>query len=335
MVKERFVPKEFGNESFRRFLPAIAALIAVGLPDVARAEAPQPETVGAVEAVSQEASPETRAETQQDIQKQAQDCKAAYDDALNIRKDLQSARPLWIVIDTATGGSQVKDHVQLAHDGFNALQSCFAGSGEHPRITQLIRGDSRETGVSLYPVDGFSLDTLLRGIEDTAEQDAAKLRHSLTLDLTQNNPTLQDFRDVAGGHRGLLETLRKVDSISLGYSAEVAPTGGTIWEFNGQIGFATGDESAVIVRGSGGVETVLTPVEGGRTTVGVAAELSRHHGKIDAAAGAYLFTSLGEHRPDLVVSVLAHPGNGKPGDKLGLQNQMALRFSRDILTREK
>lgn len=300
---------------------AAASVLGLAMPEVAFAETKEPDPIGTVERMG-DAALSTHVEGQEAIQHRAQECKAAYDAAIALKKDANMKDAVWIVIDTAVGGSSAQDHIAQAKDGINALKECFAGSGDHPRIVQLINKNSSESGVTMQPIDGSRLEQLLAEAEGPAAEGAQAISRSLSLDLEQDDPTFKDIARVAQATHPR-EALGSVDSVTLGYSAQRSTDGGYIWEYNGQIGLLRGDDSGVVARGSAGVETVLSPIEGGRTTVGVAAELSRSNGDLDAAFGSYLVTSLGNGRPELVLSTTISPNDGH----ITLNNQMALRFT--------
>lgn len=327
MFGERRTERTVGTmESLKKYALALAKLFTIASPEIAFAEPKAPEPIGTMESLGATDLAE-HVEGKEAIRAKAEACKAAYDAAKGLPEN--TGKPLWIIIDTATGGTIVDDHLALAKEGLDALKDCFAKSNERPRLAQVINTpNGQNTGVSMRPMDGSFLESLLVQAEPSVNAGQKMLSQSLTLDLAQNDPSFQDVRDTLGGLKPR-EVLQNVDSIALGYTATRATDGGNVWEFNGQMGFTTGTESTVIARGSAGLQTVLSPVDGGRTTVGVTAELSLTNGHLDPQAGAFLVTNLGTHRPDLVLSVTVSPNNGN----LELGTNMALRFSRDLLVK--
>ena len=321
MFGEGSLKIERGANRLKTLAPFLFTLVTMGFPNISHAETPQSETIGVAESLG-DVSLAQHVNGNEAIAKRAEECKVAYNAAMNLRKDTKGAKSVWLVVDTALGGSAVKDHIQLAHDGIEALKSCFKGSGEHPRIAHIINGESSDPGISLRPIDGSQLEKLLVDVNSIDAEGSRVLHRAITLNLERDDPSFKSLREMtSGAHIG--DTLRNIDSVTLGYSASRATTEQHQWEFNDQLGFVTGEETAIVARGSAGVATILSPLEGGRTTVGVATELSHANGRLDASAGTYLQTSLGNGRPDLVLSTLVNPKNGN----LELQSQMALRFS--------
>ncbi len=307
---------------FNMLLPVFAAIMAGMItPEIAKAESPTREIIATAENLG-DASLAMHVNGHEAIAACAEKCKAAYEVTTENKDDVQK-KQVWLVVDTALSSVPTIDHhIKLARDGYDALKTSFAGSDHHPRVAHFINNQNENSGVSLRPVNGSGLERVLLLAEPLVKDGGKILRQTVTLDFSKDDPSFKDIRETIITP-SLRAAFRGVDTISLGYSASRRTSGDHVWEFNGNIGFATEKGSAVVIRGSTGIATILSPIEGGRTTVGVASELSLGHGALDYAAGSYLQTSLGAGRPDLIISTLVNPNDGN----LEIQSQMALRFS--------
>lgn len=310
------------RDQFNKLRPVFAAILTgMSTPEIANAESPTQETIATAENLGG-ARLAMHVNGHEAIAACAEQCKAAYE-ASTEKTDNGEKKQVWLVIDTALNGvPAIENHITLARDGYDALKSSFSGSDHHPRVAHLMNHRNEDSGVSLRPIDGSGLERILLRAEPLAEDGSNVLDRTITLDLTKDDPSFKEIRETVATP-SLRTALRGVDSISLGYSMSRQTSGDHVWEFNGSMGFATEKGSAVVVRGSTGIATVLSPFDGGRTTVGIASELSFGQGTLDYAAGSFLQTSLGAGRPDLIISTLVNPNDGN----LEIQSQMALRFS--------
>ena len=290
----------------------VATFIGLGFANEVHAEE-APVSPGTVETL--DAAPEHRAHGAEELTQQAEGCKRVYEDI----KRLHEKAPLWPAVDTVLGGKDGKE-IGLAQDGLQAVGQCFGGDSSVVQIFRQSQGG--ESGATIRVIDGSPLERAVAAVKDLDTQALAKVTG--IFDATNDDPTINKLRQAAAtGQIGL----SNIDSVSVGVQFATATDGGHHLVYSGTVGVGFDDGHSVVAQAQAGLDSPYSLVDGGHTTVGVSAELSSGNHHLDLGAGAYLVTSLGSHRPDLVLNATGVAGGGKG---LTVTPSMALRFDKTL-----
>ncbi len=285
-------------------LGTMAAFFAMNNP--VHAEEPEKAPTVSVESLG-DASLQKHVNGKEAIQERAKACKAAHDAAKEAKQSVDGRKEqIWLVIDTAvTKGASLKEHTDLLKSGLGELQTCFMGSGDHPRLAHMVRAEA--SGVTMYPIDGAALNA----IAESAAKEIGTVELALNLEISKET-SAEELKDYAGdamnGDLTVRSFLKDAEDVTVGLS-RIQTANGYDWELNGAIGVSRNGQTFSVQAG-GGIDTKFSLKDGGHSGIGGNVELTRSEGVSDAAFSAHITTTLKEN-VSLVIGVKMNPDDHK------------------------